>query len=87
MSPYLRGIIYGLGSELATALFVWVALLIAGVPLADGVRWFALCFVAPVLIVRTLAHKHTDSRVTKSLLAVLFVTFIAFMYLFLNSQH
>ena len=81
MSPILRGLLLGIGSEAATALAVWIVLLVAGLPLAENVRWFALCFVPPVLILRHYANKKKDTNVTKVLITVLFVTFVAFMFL------
>ena len=80
----LAGIILGVGSELLTALLLWAGLTVAGEPVSAHVSWFGACFVAPVLILRHYARKKEQPLVTKTLITVLFVTFVVFMFVYLK---
>ena len=75
------GILMALGSEAVTALLLTVGLLLAGLPVGDHIRWYAVCFVAPLLLLRHSAKKGDTPMVTKTVIVVFFVTFITYMYL------
>ncbi|MBQ6237605.1 MAG: hypothetical protein IJK07_05255 [Bacteroidales bacterium] len=75
------GILLALGSEAVTALLLTVGLLLAGLPVGDHIRWYAVCFVAPLLLLRHCAKKGDTPMVTKTVIVVFFVTFIIYMYL------
>lgn len=82
----LVGIVAGLGSELGFCLVLAVGLLIAGEPIAAHVRWFAGMFFPLILVLHHYAKGRTQLRVTKTLIVVFFVTFLAFMIYLLKSK-
>ncbi len=73
------GLVAGLGSELLAALLLWAGLLVAGEPVGAHIRWFGIVFVPLVLILRHYAKKREFLVVTKTLIVILFITFVAFM--------
>jgi len=75
----LVGLVVALGSELLTALLLWAGLLVAGEEVVAHLRWFAVIFVAPVLLLRLYAKRQEQPTVTKTVATVLFVTFIIYM--------
>ena len=83
------GIVLSLGSELLTALLLWAGLTVAGSLGAEGlepashVKWFGVAFVPAVLLLQHHA-KEKHIVVTKTMIVVLFVTFVAFMVLFMK---
>lgn len=81
------GIVAGLGSLVLSASLVWLALALLGMPLMENIRWFALTFVPLAVIVRCYAKSQKHARVLKTLLSILFVSFVAFMFLFLNQPN
>ncbi|MCR5588274.1 MAG: hypothetical protein K6F72_01530 [Bacteroidales bacterium] len=80
------GIIAGVGAEVGFCLALAVGLLIAGEPLMAHVRWFAGMFIPLILVLHHYAKKRTQLRVTKTLIVVFFVTFLAFMFYLLKSN-
>ena len=80
----LVGVTVTLASEALAAALVWLVLALLGQPVAGSVRWFALCFVPPALILRHYAKRRSQSLATRGTTATLFVTFIAFMWLFVK---
>lgn len=82
----LVGLVAGLGSEVLAALLLWAVLGIAGLPLAGHERWFGICFVAPLLILRAYAHGKSHPVVTKTLIVTLFVTFLLFMFFLFKTK-
>ena len=77
------GIVAGLGAELGFCAALAIGLLIAGEPISTHIRWFGGMFIPVILLLHHYAKRREQLRVTKTLIAVLFVTFIAFMiYLF-----
>lgn len=81
----LVGLVAGLGSLLAGALLLSIGLLVADLSLGEHARWYAGCFVPPLLIMRYYA-KLQLSTVVKTIIITLFVFFIAYM-LFLFKTH
>jgi len=75
----LVGLVVSVGSELLTALLLWVVLAVVGIETAAHLRWFAAIFVAPVLLLRVYAKRQEQPLVTKTIATVLFVTFIIYM--------
>lgn len=82
----LVGLVAGLGSEVLAALLLWAVLGIVGLPLAGHERWFGICFVAPLLILRAYAHGKSHPVVTKTLIVTLFVTFLLFMFFLFKTK-
>ena len=79
------GLLVSLGSELATALLLWAGLGIANKPVMEHLRWFAACFIAPVVILRFFAKSAQRPVATKTIMVVLFLTFLAFMALLMRN--
>lgn len=75
------GLLLALGSEVVTGLLVWLGLIIANLSVESHIRWFGLCFVPPILLLRYFAKLKQHSIVTKTIIIVLFVSFILFMLL------
>ncbi len=73
------GLVIVLGSELLVALLLWAGLAVAGETTQSHLRWFAIIFVAPVLLLRHYAKRRNQALVTKTIATALFVTFILFM--------
>jgi len=77
----LSGVLLSLGSEVLTALLLAVALMIANCSVEDHIRWFAVCFVPPLLFLRRSAKQKSTPVATKTIIIVLFVSFVAYMYM------
>lgn len=73
------GIVAGLGSEVAFCIALTIGLLIAGEPVMAHVRWFGGMFIPLILVLHHYAKGRTQLRITKTLIVVFFVTFLAFM--------
>ena len=80
------GIVAGLGSELLLALLLTVGLLVAGESPAEHIRWYAGVFIAPMLVLRYYSKQKSWLRVTRTIIVVLFVTVIAFMFYLLKAH-
>lgn len=82
----LQGIVLATGTEILAAALLYAGLLVAGIPVETRLRWFAVCFVPPLLLLRHIA-KHKDRTLTmKTIIVVLFVSFVAFMFLLLKTK-
>ncbi|MCQ2299357.1 MAG: hypothetical protein MJZ81_04445 [Bacteroidales bacterium] len=77
------GIVLGLGVEIVTALLLWVVLLILGMPAEEHIRWFGVAFIPLVLLLRYMIKKTDRMLVSKTLMGVLFFSFVAFMFIIL----
>lgn len=77
------GIILGLGVEIVTALLLWVVLLILGMPAEEHIRWFGVAFIPLVLLLRHMVKKTDRLLVSKTLMGVLFFSFVAYMFIIL----
>lgn len=75
----LVGIVAGLGSLLACALLIGLVLAIVGIPVMEHLNWFAGCFLPLVLVLRYYAKEKEYLTVTKTLIVVTFLAFVAFM--------
>jgi hypothetical protein len=80
----LVGLVAGLGSILATAALITVAMLIAG-DTSTHLSLYAGCFVPPLLIMRYYV-KQQHITVVKTIIVSLFITFIAFMFLLFKTH-
>ena len=76
----LQGIILATGSEILAAALLYVGLLVAGIPVETRLRWFAVCFVPPLLLLRHIAKRKDRTLTMKTIIVVLFVSFVAFMF-------
>lgn len=82
----LQGIILATGSEILAAALLYVGLLVAGIPVETRLRWFAVCFVAPLLLLRHIAKRKDRTLTMKTIIVILFVSFVAFMFLLLKTK-
>ena len=80
------GLVAGLGSEFLFCLLLAAGLRIAGLGIADHVRWFGGMFIPVLLILRAYAKGRNHLTVTRTLIVVFFVTFLAFMFYLLQSH-
>ena len=80
------GLVAGLGSLLAGGLLVAVVFALTGIAWEEHARWFGFAFLPLLLILRTYAKRKEQLTVTRTLITVLFVTFLAFM-VFLIKNH
>lgn len=80
------GLVAGLGSELLFCLLLAAGLLLAGEGIADHIRWFGGMFIPILLILRAYAKSRQYLTVTKTLIIIFFVTFIAFMFYLLSTH-
>lgn len=80
------GLVAGLGSELLFCLLLAGALLLAGESIADHIRWFGGMFIPILLILRAYAKSRQHLTVTKTLIVLFFVTFVAFMFYLLSAH-
>ncbi|MBR6049220.1 MAG: hypothetical protein IKP83_03545 [Bacteroidales bacterium] len=82
----LVGIVAGLGAEFGFAIVLAIGLLIAGEPIQDHIRWFAGMFIPLIFVLRHYIKDHNHLRVTRTLIALFFVTFLAFMLYLLKAR-
>lgn len=80
------GIVAGLSSELGFCLALAIGLLVAGEPIMAHVRWFGGMFIPLILVLHHYAKRGKQLHVTKTLIVVLFVTFLAFMIYLLKTK-
>lgn len=79
------GLVTGLGSIAVLALLLTGGLMIAGEPPTAHLTWYAGCFVAPLLIMRYYI-KQQKATVSKTLMTVLFLTFIPFIFVLFRTH-
>ena len=82
----LVGIVAGLGSEVLFCLLLAIGLMVAGEPIAAHIRWFGGMFIPLILVLHHYARRREQLKVTKTLIVVLFVTFLAFMIYLLKAR-
>lgn len=82
----LTGIVAGLGSELLFCIVLALGLVIAGEPIGEHIRWFGGMFIPMILVLRYYAKRRELLTVTKTLIVVFFVTFLAFMVYILGNN-
>ena len=81
------GTIATLLSELLCALLLWLILLVAGIPVTEHLRWFAVAFVPPALLLRYYAHRKDFPDTLKAVIVTLFITVVLFMWWMLKYKH
>lgn len=80
------GLVVGLGSLLLSGLIVTTVFMATGLSWEEHARWLGISFIPLLLILRTYAKRKEQLTVTRTLITVLFVTFLAFM-VFLIKNH
>ncbi len=81
------GIIAALLSELLCAVVVWLVLLCIHYPVLDHLRFFAVCFVSPALLLRYYAHLKEYPTTLRAVIVTLFVTVVLFMWAMLKYKY
>ena len=79
------GIVAGLGSMIVTALLITAILIIVGDSACAHLSLYAGCFVPPILIMRYYVKKQF-SIVVKTMIVLIFVLFIAFMFILFKTH-
>lgn len=82
----LVGIVAGLGAEAGFCIALAIGLLIAGEPIGAHIRWFGGMFIPLILVLHHYSRRREQLKVTKTLIVVLFVTFLAFMIYILKAR-
>ena len=73
------GLVAGLGSELLFCLLLAAVLLLTGAGIGGHERWFGGMFIPVILVLRAYAKGKGHLTVTRTLIVVFFLTFVAFM--------
>jgi RsiW-degrading membrane proteinase PrsW (M82 family) len=79
-----QGVIATLVSELLCALVVWLILVLIHHPVVDNLRFFAVAFVPPALLLRYYAHAKDYPTTLKAVITTFFVTVVLFMWAMLR---
>lgn len=82
----LVGIVAGLGSEMAFAAVLTIVLLATGLPIADHLKWYGGMFIPIILVLRHYMKTQHHLHATRTIIVVLFITFLAFMTYMLKSH-
>lgn len=80
------GLVAGLGSMLGFAVALTAGLMIAGEPISAHIRWYGGMFIPLLLVLRHYAKHREQLNVTRTLIMLLFITFLAFMIYLLQSR-
>ena len=81
------GVLLTVGSEAICGLLLWCVLLMVGQDAGAHVRWFAVAFVPPLLLLRHYAHQKEHPLTLKAVIVTFFVTFAAFMWVMLRYRY
>lgn len=81
------GVMAAVASELLCAALLWVVLLVTGMPMAEHLRWFAVAFVPPLLLLRYYAKAQEYPVTLKAVIVTFFVTFVLFMWYMLRHRY
>ena len=82
----LTGLIVSLGSIIISALVIWCVFLIFGIPILGNTKYFLCAFVPAILLLRYYTKNLELMRVSKTIMAVLFVTIVAFVVFLVRSH-
>lgn len=83
----ITGVVATLVSELLCALLLWGGLLLFRQPVAEHLRWFAVAFVPPLLLLRHYAQAKEYPTALRATIITLFLTFILFMWYLLRFHY
>ncbi len=81
----LTGIIVGIGTLIICSALLTLGLVLTGEPVAEHLRWYGGAFIVLLLLLRWYV-KQQKPIVTKTLIVILFLSFLTFMY-FLFHTH
>lgn len=80
------GIVVGVGSMILFCLLLIGGLIFAGYPLDHNPRWYGGMFIPLTLLLMHYARRREQLTVTRTLIVILFITFILFMVYILNNH-
>ena len=83
----MKSLLLTIASEIACAGLLALVLLIIGLPLAEHLRWFAVAFVPPLLLLRHYAKDRQHPQSLKGSIIAFFVTFVAFMWVMIRYRY
>ncbi|MBP3762629.1 MAG: hypothetical protein J6I49_01985 [Bacteroidales bacterium] len=75
----------GVGSMLATAALLTAGLMTASLPPLEHLRWYAACFIPPILIMRRYMS-NKQATAAKTIIVLLFLTLIPFLAYLLRTN-
>lgn len=81
----VTGIVVGLGSLIGCAALLTLGLLATNTPVENHLRWYGGIFIVLLLLLRYYV-KLQKSTIVKSLIVILFLSFIIFMYLLFHTH-
>lgn len=81
------GVLVVLGLEALVGVLLWLGLMVFGQPVQDHLRWFAVAFVAPLMLLRYYAKEKLYPDTLKAVVTTLFVTFVLFMWYLLKYKY
>ena len=81
------GIVATLILEILSAAIVWLVLVLLHQPIAENARWFVICFVPPLMLLRYYAKIKDYPTTLKSVITAFFVTFVIFMWVMLKYKY
>lgn len=81
----VSGVVITLGSEIVAALLVWLGLSLFGSGVDGNLRWFAIAFVSPLLLLRHFSKRKDRPVTTKSIIIAFFVSFILYVFVLIKS--
>lgn len=81
------GALMVLAAEAVAAALLALGLAIFSVPVAEHLRWFAIAFVPPLLLLRYYAKAKSCPTTLKAVVTTLFASFIIFMWYLLKYRY
>lgn len=85
-NSYAAGIALCMALEAATALLLWVGLTLFHTAAADHVAWFACILIGPLFVMRWLVYKQQTPKTVKGMIIALFITTLAYIWLYLKTN-
>lgn len=81
----LTGIIVGIGTLIICSALLTLGLVLTGESVGEHLRWYGGAFIVLLLILRWYV-KQQKPIVTKTLIVILFLSFLTFMYLLFHTH-
>lgn len=79
------GLVAGLGAELGFCIVLTVVLVAIGLPIESHLRWYGGMFIPLILVLHRYMKRRSQLQVTRTLIVLLFVTFLAYMVYMLKT--
>ena len=81
-----RAFFYALGSMAIVAILLWGGLAVAGMNVESHLRWFGICFLPPLLLLRYFVKRKDALVTTRTIILILFVSFIVFIFFLIRTN-